>query len=131
MTKEQFNKSCQELRDKGYKKNFRDGEVLNGKGWNYYYKVIEYREDEYGDNRAINQLLFKIWHFEEFYDRVPAEAMYSLEPVVMFSRSTDERVDLILSHPIFSIDELEEIAIAFGKWADKNIAKKKNGYGSY
>ena len=131
MTKEQFDKSCQELRNKGYKKNFQDGDVLDDRGLNYYYKVIEYREDEYGDNRAINQLLFKIWHFEEFYDRVPKESMYSLEPVVMFSRSTNERIDLTLSDPKFSIDELEEIAVAFGKWADKNIAKKENDYGSY
>ena len=125
MTKEQFDKACQELRERGYRRNFGNDEFPKGNGWNYYYKVIERRDDGCGELRAINQLLFKIWHFEEFRDRVPDEGMYALEPVVMFSRNTGERIDLTLSHPKFSIDELEEIAVKFGKWADENIEEKE------
>ena len=39
MTKEQFDKICQELRKRGYRRNFRNDETLRGDGWNYYYKV--------------------------------------------------------------------------------------------
>ena len=124
MTKEQFDKTCQELRERGYRRNFRNDETLRGDGWNYYYKVIERRDDGFGEERAINQLLFKIFHLNEFKDRVPKESMYALEPVVMFSRNTSERIDLTLSYPMFSIDELEDIAIKFGEWADKNIEER-------
>lgn len=121
MTKEKFNQMCADLEQRGYKRNFKKGERLKGNGWHHYWKTLERRKDKWGDERAINMLIFKIWHFEDYADRVPAEGMYNLEPVVMFSRSSDERIDLSLSHPKRSIDELEEIAVKFGKWADENI----------
>ena len=121
MTKEQFIQACTDLEQLGYKRNFRKEEHPKGNGLNYFWKVIEWRKDKYGESRAVNQLLFKIWHFEEFKDRFPADSMYSLEPVIAFSRNTSERIDLMVSYPEHSIDELEELASRFGKWADDNI----------
>lgn len=125
MTREQFNQVCAELEQREYKRNFRKDEPIKDRGIHYYWKVLEWRqypsEEEYDDARAINQLLFKIYHLEEFVHRVEPESLYAFEPVVCFSRNTGERIDLILSHPKRSIDELEEIATKFGKWADENI----------
>lgn len=125
MTKEQFNQICAELEQRGYKRNFSKDEPIKGSGIHYYWKVLEWRQypsgEEYDDTRAINQLLFKIYHLEEFAHRVEPESLYAFEPVVCFSRNTGERIDLILSHPKRSINELEEIATKFGKWADENI----------
>ena len=39
----------------------------------------------------------------------------------MFSRNSDERIDLTLSHPARSIEEIEEIAVKFGEWCKQNI----------
>lgn len=116
MTKEQFDKMCQELLDRGYKYN--KGNAIFEP---YYYKNIEYREDKYGKRRAINLLMFKVWDYTRFADRISEISYYSLEPIIQYSREIDERIDVTLSHPKRSIDELEEIAIKFGEWADKNI----------
>lgn len=124
MTREEYNEMCLELIKRGYKRNFGELEKPRDDGMNYYYKVIERRKNEYGEERAINQLFFKIWSLEKYRDRVPYNSLYSLEPVIMFSRSIDERIDLTLCHPRFSIDECEEIANKFGKWVDENIEEK-------
>lgn len=121
MTKEEFLKRCKELESKGYKKNFKDGEKINSNGTHYYYKAIEYADDGYDGTRAINQLLFKIYNLEDYYDRVPPESMYAFEPVIMFSRTTDERIDLTLSYPKFPVEYIEEKAKSFGEWAKENI----------
>lgn len=121
MTKEQFMQACAELEQRGYKRNFGKDQQPKGNGINDYWKVIEWREDKYGESRAVNQLLFKIWHFEEFRDRCPDNSLYSLEPIIAFSRNISERIDLCLSYPERSIDELEELAAKFGKWAEENL----------
>lgn len=116
MTKEEFIEKCKELELKGYKKTFKYDGTLHNNGIDYLYKVIEYDEDKYGDQRAINQLLFKVWHFEDFRDRVPEESLYSLEPTIMFSRDTDERIDLTLSFPKHTVEYIERKAKQFGEW---------------
>lgn len=117
MTRTEFIDKCKELELKGYKKNFRFDEKINSNGTHYLYKVIEYADDKYGDKRAINQLIIKIWNLEDYADRVPETSLYSFEPVIMFSRDTDERIDLHLSlddkHPI---EYLEMKARQFGEW---------------
>ena len=117
MKRTEFIDKCKELELKGYKKNFKFNEKINSNGTHYLYKVIEYADDKYGDNRAINQLIIKIWNFEDYADRVAETSLYSFEPVIMFSRDTDERIDLHLSlddkHPI---EYLEMKARQFGEW---------------
>lgn len=121
MTKEEFDKRCADLEQRGYKRSFRKGETPRANGWDHYYKNIERGFDKHGGSRNICTLLFNIWRFDEYGDRVPLEAMYSLEPVIMFSRSTDERLDLTLSHPERSVDELEELAVKFCNWCKENV----------
>ena len=116
MTKQEFFDKCKELELKGYKKNFKYDEPINDNGTHYLYKVIEYADDKYGDTRAINQLILKVWNLEKYADRVPEESMYSIEPVIMISRDTDERIDLHLDHPKHSVEYLERKARQFGEW---------------
>lgn len=121
MTKQEFINTCKELELKGYKKNFKYDGTINGNGTHYFYKVIEYADDKYGDTRAINQLILKVWNFEKYADRVPEESLYSIEPVIMFSRDTDERIDLHLDHPKHSVEYLERKAKQFGEWCKQNM----------
>ena len=116
MTKQEFINACKELELKGYKKNFKYDEPINDNGTHYLYKVIEYADDKYGNTRAINQLILKVWNFEKYADRVPEESMYSIEPVIMISRDTDERIDLHLDYPKHTVEYLERKARQFGEW---------------
>lgn len=118
MTKQEFFDKCKELELMGYKKNFKYDEPINDNGTHYLYKVIEYANDKYGDNRAYNQLILKVWNLEKYADRVPVQSLYSISPVIMISRDTDERIDLHLSYPKRDIKELEKIAKDFGEWVN-------------
>lgn len=110
MTKEEYENYIQALKGRGYK--------FCGSWYNdrpYYYKVIEYREDEDGDSRAVCQLLFYLYETE---DNRFGKTYYSIEPVVMVSRNIEERLDFIISHPKRSIEECERIAKEFMRWVD-------------
>lgn len=130
MTKKEFLKVCKELYKRGYRRNFKMKDLYepNYTGlFNYYYKVIEEDYDKYGDSRAINQLFFRPWSLWEFRDRIPHKNDWlSFQPVVMFSRDSNERVDLSLQFPERSIDELEQIAKDFGEWCKQNIKELKD-----
>lgn len=126
MNKKEFLKVCKELYKRGYRRNFKMKDLYqpNYSGlFYYYYKVIDREEDKYGDNRAINQLLFRPWSLWEFRDRLHSDNWLSLEPIISFSREVDERIDLQLQFPERSIDELEQIAKDFGEWCKQNIRK--------
>lgn len=126
MNKKEFLKACKELYKRGYRRNFKMSDLYkpNYSGlFYYYYKVIDREEDKYGDNRAINQLLFRPWSLWEFRDRLNTDNWLSLEPTVSFSREVDERIDLDLQFPERSIDELEQIAKNFGDWCKQNVRK--------
>ena len=111
MTKQEYEAYIEELKERGYK--FVDSRYGNQP---YYYKAIEYREDKYGDNRAVCQLLFYLYEMEVF-DRIH----YSIEPQVDVSRNIDERLIFNICHPKRSIDECELLAIEFMEWIDMNI----------
>lgn len=128
MNKEELLKTFDELEKSGYNKNFKMedlDEILSKEPLGlpkYFHKTIEKRYcGEWSGYRAINQVLFKLYSLEYYRDRVSENSLYSLEPVIMYSRNTDERIDLTLSYPERSIEEIEEIAEKFGKWCDANI----------
>ena len=124
MTIEDLRKVIKNLESRGYRKNFEEGDLFkpNQSGYfNYYYKVIDRGVDKYGDSRAINQLLFRVWSLYEFRDRIKSDSLYSLEPVISFSREIDERIDISLQYPERDIDELEKIAKDLGEWIKENI----------
>lgn len=129
MNKKEFLKVCKELYKRGYRRNFKMSDLYkpNYEGlFYYYYKVIDKTYDENGDRVVLNQLLFRPWSLWEFRDRLNTDKWLSFEPVIMFGRSTDERIDLKLSHPERSIDELEQIAKDFGEWCKQNIKEIKD-----
>lgn len=125
MNKKEFLKVCKELYKRGYRRNFKMKDLYkpNYSGlFYYYYKVIDREEDKYGDSRAINQLLFRPWSLWEFRDRLPnSDNWLSFEPIIMFGRSSNERIDVSLQFPERNIDELEKIAKDFGEWCKQNI----------
>lgn len=113
MTKEEYNDYIEALKARGYK--------FVGSHYNdrpYYSKVIEYRDDEDGNRRAVCQLLFYLF---ETKDNRNGNVYYSIEPVSIVSRNIEERLDFIISNPKRSIDECERIAKEFLRWVDVNI----------
>ena len=113
MTKQEYENYIQALKGRGY--NF----VCNDNNYKMYcYKVIEYRKNEDGDNRAVCQLVFNLYETE---DNRFGKTYYSIEPVVMVSRNIEERLDFIISHPKRSIEECERIAKEFLRWVDVNV----------
>ena len=113
MTEQEYEAYIEELQERGY---FLAGNPLYGHP--YYYKVIEYRKDKYGDNRAVCQLLFYLCEIQRLR---PNEFFYSIEPHVDVSRNIDERLIFNICHPKRSIDECERIAKEFMEWVDMNI----------
>lgn len=124
MNKQDFLNRVEELIRRGYIPVIQDRNCPKEDGSEYLYKVIDRDKDSYGDMRAVNQLLYKIWHLENYRHRIESDQLYSLEPVVDFSRNTSERIELHLSWPELSIDECEGIARKFGEWAKENIPEK-------
>lgn len=124
LNKKEFLKVCKELYKRGYRRNFKMSDLYkpnyNGLFY-YYYKVIDETKDKYGDRLVITQLLFRPWSLWEFRDRLNNNNWLSFEPIVMFGRNSSERIDLSLSHPERSIDEIEQIAKDFGEWCKQNI----------
>ena len=112
MTKQEYNDYIEALKSRGYK--------LGGIWYNnpFYSKVIEYRKDEYGDSRAVCQLLFYLYETE---DNRRGEVYHSIEPIVMVSRNIEERLDFNVCHAKRSIEDCERIAKEFMRWVDVNI----------
>lgn len=130
MTREEFLKVSKELYKRGYHRNFKMKDLYepNYSGlFYYYYKVIDKTYDENGDRVVLNQLFFRPWSLYQFRDQLPNKNNWlSFEPVVMFGRNSDERIDLSLQFPERSIDELEQIAKDFGEWCKQNIRELKD-----
>ena len=112
MTKQEYNDYIEELKARGYK--------FGGSWYNkpYYRKVIEYREDEDGNRRAVCQLIFKCC---ETKDERIGYVHYSIEPAVVVSRNTAEWLDFTIGYPKRSIEECERIAKEFLRRVDLNI----------
>ena len=113
MTKNEYNAYIEALEGQDYQ--------FWGSWYNrpYYSKVIEYRDNEDGDNIAVCQLVFNIYSREY---KCSGDVYYSIVPVVVVSRNTEERLDLTISQPKQrSIEECERIAKEFMKWVDMYI----------
>ena len=109
MTKQEYNDYIEALKARGYK--------LGGSWYNnpYYSKVIEYRDDEDGNRRAVCQLTFNLC---ETKDERSGYVYYSIEPIVTVSRNTDELLNFGISKPKRSIEECEYLTKEFLRWAD-------------
>lgn len=120
MNKQQFQDKISKLKDRGYCLVARYTH-FRGDGQDYLYKPLIYRKDEYEHNRAVCQLLFKIWHLEEFKDKLlDIDSIYSLEPVISISRNIDERLELHI-YSMESIEKCEDLSIKFLKFVDDEL----------
>ena len=76
---------------------------------------------------SIRIKFFDVFDFSPYADREPSfrDNPYGIEPLVLISRTIDERVDLQLSYTKVkdnNIDEIERLAESFYKWVEKEVA---------
>ena len=121
MTREEYNKLAEELHSRGYKKYPSPRFVTGEYAWFKSFGKSKFEED-----RSNYQICFDVFDFSPYADREPhfRDEPYGIEPLVLISRTIDERIDLYLSHTKVdanSIDEIERIAESFHKWAEKEI----------
>ena len=127
MNKEQFDKFSKELTKNGYKRidptvNSR-GEKIVTSQQPYWLKVVVYRPDRDGDNRAVVIVRYKEWDLSPYALHI--EHRYSYSPSICISRNVDEMYDIDITAPRPSIQELEEMAVKFFDFFDQNIAAPK------
>ena len=114
MTKQEYNDYIEALKRRGYKLKLCGSWYDNP----YYYKAIEYRDDEDGDSRSVCQLLFNLYEME---CKLSEFAYYLIEPVVVVTRNTSERLDFTIGSPERSVEECERLAKEFLRWVDVNV----------
>lgn len=121
MTHEEYDKFTAELQRRGY----REYPTPRCKNDDYaWYK--SFGESQFEENRSNYQVCFDVVDFSPYADREPylKENPYGIEPLVLISRTIDERVDLHLCHTKVddtNIDEIERLAESFYKWAEKEV----------
>lgn len=121
MTHEEYNKLVTELQQRGYRKypspRFRKDDYA----W-----FKSFGESQFEEDRSNYQVCFDVIDFSPYADREPSfrDNPYGIEPLVLISRTVDERVDLQLSYTKVkdnNIDEIERLAESFYKWVEKEI----------
>ena len=121
MTREEYNKFCEDLKQRGYRKY--PSPRFSKDDWAWF---KSFGESEYEEDRSNYQVCFDVIDFSPYADREPRFRTdpYGIEPLVLLSRTVDERVDLHLSYIKIddqNIDEIERLAESFYKWAEKEI----------
>jgi hypothetical protein len=125
MTKNEYDKFCEELQMRGYKKypspRYQRGEYA----W-----FKSFGESKFEEDRSNYQMCFDVFDFSEYAYREPhfEENPFSIEPQILVSRCIDERVDLHLSYTGYEdtdIDALEALGESFYKWVESNMPIKK------
>lgn len=120
MKQEEYNRFAEELKRRGYRKypspQFKDD-------WAWF---KSFGESQFEEDRSNYQICFDVIDFSPYADRDPSfrDNPYGIEPLVLFSRTVDERVDLHLSHikvDDSNIDEIERLAESFYKWVEKEV----------
>lgn len=127
MNKAQFDEFAKELTKNGYKRidpttNSR-GERIKTSQNPYWLKIIAYRPDRDGDNRAVVIVRYEEWDLSPYALHI--EHRYSYSPSIRISRNTDERIDIEITSPRPTIIELERMAIKFFKFYNKNYPAPK------
>lgn len=123
MTREEYNKFTEDLKQRGYRKYPSPRYSIDRDDYAWYKSV---GESEHEEDRSNYQICFDVFDFSPYADREPhfREHPFSIEPMILVSRSINERVDLHLSHTKVddtNIDEIERLAESFYKWVEKEI----------
>ena len=126
MTREEYNKFCEDLKQRGYRKYHSPRYGSDGYAW---YK--SFGESAYEEDRSNYQVCFDVIDFSPYASRDSyfRDNPYGIEPQVLISRSINERVDLHLSHcglEDTEIDEYERLAESFFQWAEQNLKVKQD-----
>ena len=121
MTHEEYNKFASELQRRGYKKY--PSPRYSKEDWAWF---KSFGESKHQEDRSNYQICFDVINFTPYADREPylRENPYGIESSVRISRTTNERVDLHLSHIKVddnNIDEIERLAESFYKWVEKEV----------
>ena len=121
MTHEEYNKLVAELQQRGYRKYL--SPRGRGEDWAWF---KSFGESAYEEDRSNYQVCFDVIDLSPYADREPffRDNPYGIEPLVLISRTIDERVDLHLSHikvDDTNIDEIERLAESFYKWVEKEV----------
>lgn len=127
MNKAQFGKFAKELTKNGYKRidprtNSR-GERIETSQNPYWWKIIVYRPDRDGDNRAVVIVRYEEWDLSPYALHI--EHRYSYSPSIRISRNAYERYDIEVTAPRPSIQALEEMAVKFFDFFEQNIPAPK------
>ena len=123
MNREEYNKFCEDLQSRGYKKYSSPRYSINRDDYAWF---KSFGESEYEEDRSNYQVCFDVFDFSEYDKREPyfTQHPFGIEPMILVSRSINERVDLHLSHIKVddnNIDEIERLAESFYRWAEKEV----------
>lgn len=121
MTHEEYNKFAEELQRRGYRKY--PSPRYRKDDWAWY---KSFGESQFEEDRSNYQVCFDVIDFSPYADRDPhlKENPYGIEPLVLISRTINERVDLHLSYTNVddtNIDEIERLAESFYHWVEKEV----------
>ena len=121
MTHEEYNRFAEELQQRGYRKYLSPRGRKDDWAW-----FKSFGESKHQEGRSNYQICFDVTDFSPYADREPffRDNPYGIVPLVLISRTVDERVDLHLSHikvDDSNIDEIERLAESFYRWAEKEI----------
>ena len=122
MTHEEYNKFVEELQRRGYRK-YPSPRFRGDDDWAWF---KSFGESKHQEGRSNYQICFDVTDFSPYADREPffRDNPYGIVPLVLISRTVDERVDLHLSHAKVddnNIDEIERLAESFYRWAEKEV----------
>ncbi len=123
MTREEFSKFEDEIRERGYRK------YSSAKNADFaYYKG--FGKSEYEDGRSNYQVCFDCYDFDKYADSEPLfkREPWSVAPMILISREVNERVDLNLSSATLmekGIEYIEQLAESFYKWVEENVKIEK------
>ena len=121
MTREKYDKLVTELQRRGYRKYSSPRFRKDDYAWFKSFGKSKFEED-----RSNYQICFDVINFSPYADREPRfkKVPYGIEPLVIISRTIDERVDLQLSHTKVdsnNIAKIEQLAESFFKWVEKEV----------
>lgn len=121
MTQEEYNKLVTELQQRGYRKY--PSPRFRKDSWAWF---KSFGESQFEEDRSNYQVCFDVIDFSPYADREPSfkDDPYGIEPLVLISRTVDERIDLHLSYTKVddnNIDEIERLAESFYRWVEKEV----------
>lgn len=128
MTHEEYNKFCEDLKQRGYRKYSSPRYSRDRDDWAWF---KSFGRSKHQEDRSNYHVCFDVVDFSPYASRDSflRDNPYGIMPKVSISRTTDERVDLHLSHcglEDTEIDEYERLAESFYQWAEQNIKVKQD-----